>query len=479
MTNLKSFKYASMFINKTFNNFLWRSVIYDLNCNDAFIYDLNRFVNEITFVHELIDIFNDSMMIEKYKIMLVKNHINDKNQRMFFENIAYVSFTDVILMFVTRLKKQDFVWNMYKKALMIKSIDVMICDIEKKHDLSFLKYRFVEKFVNAVQSHKKILAKTTFWNWHLRLKHCRSKMINQLKKIDEIEIIQKNASKIVQCDTCAISKMHRLIQRTSSAKTIKLFQILHFDLIICNKTFDDTTCIAHFTDELIFFSWVYSLIDHKKKTLLSIFKDLINQCDRIKFNERAIIRIIRIDQEIFIDKKLENWVRAQEINWDWSTKNIFEQNEKFERFDELLIEKARCIKEHAKLSKDLYSECYLVAAHILNRTSSSSLSWDSSLIFMQKLLKESIRNEIAHLKVFDCKAFSLLKEANAFKKNEKMKSRAFIEYLIKYYFINIFRVWNSKKNDVSDYRDVIFNETKLFDTYEVVDLFKKKKKNFM
>jgi hypothetical protein len=79
-------------------------------------------------------------------------------------------------------------------------------------------------------------------------------MINQLKKIDEIEVTQENASKIVQCDTCAISKMHRLIQRKSSAKAIKIFQILHFDLIICNKAFDETTCIAHFTDELIFYN---------------------------------------------------------------------------------------------------------------------------------------------------------------------------------------------------------------------------------
>jgi hypothetical protein len=51
---------------------------------------------------------------------------------------------------------------------------------------------------------------------------------------------------------------------------------LHFDLIICNKTFDETTCIAHFIDELIFYSWVFSLMNHKKKTLLSVFKDLIN-----------------------------------------------------------------------------------------------------------------------------------------------------------------------------------------------------------
>jgi hypothetical protein len=220
-------------------------------------------------------------------------------------------------------------------------------------------------------------------------------------------------------------------------------------------------------------------MNHKKKTLLSIFKDLINQCDRIKFDERAIIRIIRIDQEIFIDKKLENWVREQEINWNWSTKNIFEQNEKFKSFDDMLIEKTKCIKKHVKLSKDFYSKCYLVAAHISNLTSSLLLNWDSSLIFMQKLLKKSIRNEIAHLKMFDCKTFSLLKKINAFKKkSEKMKSRAFIEYLIKYDFINIFRVWNLRRNDVNDYRDVIFNESKFFDTYEKVDLFKKEERKF-
>ncbi len=130
------------------------------------------------------------------------------------------------------------------------------------------------------------------------------------------------------------------------------------------------------------------------------------------------------------------------------------------------------------MSKDFYSECYLVAAHILNRTSSLTLSWNSSLIFMQKLLKESIRNEIAHFKMFDCKAFSLLKETNALKRSEKMKSRIFIEYLIKYDFINIFRVWNSKKDDVSNYRDVIFNETKFFDTYETVDLFQDEERKF-
>ncbi len=45
---------------------------------------------------------------------------------------------------------------------MNKSIDAIICDIEKKHDLSFLKYQSVEKFVNSVQFHKKYLNKDDF-----------------------------------------------------------------------------------------------------------------------------------------------------------------------------------------------------------------------------------------------------------------------------------------------------------------------------
>jgi hypothetical protein len=57
-----------------------------------------------------------------------------------------------------------------------------------------------------------------------------------------------------------------------------------------------------------------------------------------------------------------------------------------------------------------------------------------------------------------------------------MKSRAFIKYLIKYDFINIFRIWNSKKNDVNNYRDVIFNETKFFDTYKTVNFLKEEER---
>jgi hypothetical protein len=61
------------------------------------------------FAHELIDTSNDFMLIEEYEIMLVINHINEKNRKIFFDNIVYISFINVMLIFVICFKKQDFV----------------------------------------------------------------------------------------------------------------------------------------------------------------------------------------------------------------------------------------------------------------------------------------------------------------------------------------------------------------------------------
>jgi hypothetical protein len=184
-----------------------------------------------------------------------------------------------------------------------------------------------------------------------------------------------------------------------------------------------------------------------------MFKSLINRCDRIELSImfRIMIKKIRSEQKISINTRLENWVSDQKIEWEWSSKNIFEQNDKSERFDVLLIEKAKCIREFFKLFEDLYPECYLAVAHLLNRTSMLP-DWQSSLIRLQRLLKKSIRWKLDHLKIFDCKAYVLLKGSDVSSRSEKMKARAFVNYLVRYDFTNIFRIWNLKKSDVSDYR---------------------------
>jgi hypothetical protein len=82
-------------------------------------------------------------------------------------------------------------------------------------------------------------------------------MIHQLKKIDGIEMIKGNedeSSKTVNCETCAVSKMHRLMQKIFAERATKSYEILHFDIIICKKDFDETSCIVHFIDEFTSFN---------------------------------------------------------------------------------------------------------------------------------------------------------------------------------------------------------------------------------
>jgi hypothetical protein len=183
-----------------------------------------------------------------------------------------------------------------------------------------------------------------------------------------------------------------------------------------------------------------------------------------------MIRVIRCDQETFVELQLKNWVTDQNIKWQWSAKHISEQNDKSERFEALLIEKARCIREFVRLSEDLNFKCYLAVIHLLNRISIKTLNWNSSLIVLQRCLNELVRWKISHLKVFDCKAYVLLKKLDASARSKKLKSRAFVSYLIEYDSINIFGIWNSEKWTISEYRDVIFDENAYYDIYNVRDL---------
>ena len=210
---------------------------------------------------------------------------------------------------------------MHKDILQIKITNEDICEIFKKYELTMIEYNPMPSqsidpsFANSVQLRNQ--QKAISWIWHLRLSHCKSEIINQLRNKKDIERIQSSKTfKTIDCITCVIRKMHRLVQKTPTNKIIKSYEVLHFDFIICNCDFDEITCIIHFIDELIFLNWVFPLNDHKEKTLIFVFKSLINQYDRVDLTTNSIIKIIRIDQKTSIDKWLKNWILQQNIKWE-------------------------------------------------------------------------------------------------------------------------------------------------------------------
>jgi hypothetical protein len=190
------------------------------------------------------------MLIERYDTMLINAKLNEKNRRLLFDNTAYISFIDVILVFSTKLIKQRFDRCSRTNILMKMISEKKICDIQMRYNLLILESaeENTGMTTNFVQS--RTTAKATLWMWHLRLEHCHSTVIEKLKVLNKKITVKKGeGSKTIKCETCALSKMHRIVQKSFTAKATKSFQILHFDLTIGNQTFDDTICIAHFTDE--------------------------------------------------------------------------------------------------------------------------------------------------------------------------------------------------------------------------------------
>ena len=70
----------------------------------------------------------------------------------------------------------------------------------------------------------------------------------------------------------------------------------------------------------------------------------------------------------------------------------------------------------------------------------------------------------AHLKIYGSKAYYMntdaLKKANRL---NRLKSRAWIGYLVGYDSTNVYRIWNPVFNKVTRTRDVIFDERSVFD----------------
>ncbi len=75
---------------------------------------------------------------------------------------------------------------------------------------------------------------------------------------------------------------------------------------------------------------------------------------------------------------------------------------------------------------------------------------------------------------------SLLKKIDVSTRDNKLRSRAFVDYLIDYNSTNIFPVWNLEKDNVSDYKDVIFDESELYNSYNQNDqqMLQKEKVNY-
>ncbi|KAF1922581.1 uncharacterized protein M421DRAFT_38629, partial [Didymella exigua CBS 183.55] len=100
----------------------------------------------------------------------------------------------------------------------------------------------------------------------------------------------------------------------------------------------------------------------------------------------------------------------------------------------VLTQRARAMRIHANLPKNLSQEMYRTAAYILNRTPTEALGW-----------KTPYEPLVAHMRPIGCRAYVYNRDLRA---ANKLESRTLIGYLVGYQGTNIFRIWLPTKDTV-------------------------------
>jgi hypothetical protein len=132
-----------------------------------------------------------------------------------------------------------------------------------------------------------------------------------------------------------------------------------------------------------------------------------------------------------------------------------EPNGLIERAGGVLTQRARAMRIHANLLKDLLHEMYRTAAYIVNRTPTEALGWKTpyEVVWGRKPL-------VAYMRPIGCRAYVYNRDLRA---ADKLESRTLIGHLVGYQGTNIFRIWLPTKDTVIVTRDVVFEPTLFFD----------------
>ncbi len=178
-----------------------------------------------------------------------------------------------------------------------------------------------------------------------------------------------------------------------------------------------------------------------------------------QFRYEQIVRFIRMNDDQTLKIQYENFIKMREISTKRFVSYTSAQNDKIERSEEILMIKIKAMWISFHLSTNLWLEVIKTMNYSNNWISKKKLAWKISFeVLIEK------KSKLSHLQSYECRVYSL---KNLISRKKKLKSRFFIEYLVRYDSINIFRIWISSHMRVIRIRDVIFDKTRFYDSAEI------------
>lgn len=287
--------------------------------------------------------------------------------------------------------------------------------------------------------------------WHRRLGH---RSLDAIKSLTEKGlakgIIIKDCKEDKICECCIKGKMARKsFPKESTNKTEKPLDLIHTDVCgpMQTKTPGNKRYILTLIDDFSRYTKIYLM--ETKDLAAACIK---NYVELTKTQQCRKPRIIRSDRgKEYVNKNLQDYLRAEGIETQLTAPYSPEQNGVAERKNRSLLEMSRCMLIDAGLDNKYWGEAVATANYLQNRLPTRTTAKTPYELWFSQI------PDLTRIKQFGCEAYVHIPKEKRRKLDEKAKKLIFTGYSEE---SKAYRLLDKSTNKIIISRDVVFLDEK-------------------
>src|SRR5450432_878347 len=278
-------------------------------------------------------------------------------------------------------------------------------------------------------------------HWHHRLGHLNYSDIRKLMNMATgIRISPEIDNKDLKfCTLCLEGKMHCRYNKQSLTRASRKLELIHSDLCgpFPTNSVSGSRYFIIFVDDATRYTWVYFLKTKSSEEVLRAFQQFKALIE--KEVETSICRF-RCDNGTreYSNRLFKDFLSTDGIRFEPSAPYTQSQNSVSERAIRIIVEKARSMLVHTRLSEGFWEEAVRIAVYLKNRSPTKAVD---SITPSEAWTGQ--KPQFEHLRPFGCDAYAFVYLDLRTKWNLKAKICTFLGYIEN--TITQYRVWNGHR----------------------------------
>ena len=430
----------------------------------VFDFDVNLLFVKHFIKKKLIKDFNDDSLFMRIKqnIEVLRTFVQED---IYIVNKITSKLKKYALLAITTIEFLKVLSVSFAMSAIVNSNETLSdVDIDSRSDVEIDSQQF-ETSVN--QSFKK--KRDLYQLWHRRSDHMRFAKFRNLHKVitlrKSIFIVEKRSE---SCEMCAITKMINAHSRRLIERKINILKLIFIDI-----------CESLLVSKLDYEYFLKIVNNHSRRTWIIFFRKRADASKalnkwklKMKLEIERKLQTVRCDNVKELKSILDSWCAFIDIVSQYTVLYNFIQNDVAERDIKTIENQIRTMTQDAKLFMKFWFEAEKTNAYVRNRVNTDSVVDDNSTSSIE--VWTNVKSSIDHLRVWECKCYSLVDTRSLSESNKKNKfvntgrSDVFMSYDEN--IITQYKIWAFDRRDIIKHHKIVFLEHKKWKS-ESLNLF--------